>query len=124
MNSADLVRAPISSISRQACESGRAGLLARKGGRFSSGARRTDPATSHAAAARAVDFADTQAGRIHMALIAGGPMTAAEIGTATGLTVVQVDRRLPDLKRAGLAEVVTTGGVAAQRDGYRVWRVA
>jgi hypothetical protein len=40
----------------------------------------------------------------------------------TGLTVEQIDRRLPELARDGLAAVKTdAGGNAVVMNGYRVW---
>ncbi len=84
--------------------------------------RRTDPQTSHMAAASASKFAGSHVVRILAALQAYGMSTPPMIGTYTGLTVVQIDRRLPDLQRAGLAEVVQEGGIAKVRGGYRVWR--
>lgn len=83
-------------------------------------ARRHDPATSHAAAERASRFSESHAGRIHVALMAG-PQTAHELAERTGLTVVQIDRRLPELQRIGLAAVVVCDGRIVTRDGFRVW---
>jgi len=79
-------------------------------------ARRTDPETSHKAAARASKFATSHAGRILLALQLHGPRSAHGLGLITGLSVVQIDRRLPELKRIGEAE--PTGAVEA---GFRVW---
>ncbi len=85
-------------------------------------ARRSDPATSHGAAKRAGDFASTQAGRILLALQKHGPLNAHDVGEIVGLTVVQVDRRFPDLKALGLARVKTMDdGADLVRDGFRVW---
>ena len=39
----------------------------------------------------------------------------------TGLTVVQADRRLPELRRAGKVRVVQFGGADLIRGGARVW---
>lgn len=85
-------------------------------------ARRTDPETSVAAARAAVVFTGTHCERIHAALTALGPMTKDEIARRTGLTSVQVDRRLPDLEEAGKAE--PTGDVRNSDSGRpeRVWR--
>jgi len=79
-------------------------------------ARRRDPATSHEAAKRAERFAQSHAGRI-LAVFQefGSPWTAHELSKVTGLTVVQIDRRLPELpqiERAGFA-----------LDGYTAWRL-
>jgi hypothetical protein len=85
-------------------------------------ARRIDPATSHAAAADAVEFVGMHTQRILAVLQSRGPMTAHELSGALGLTVVQIDRRLPDLKAAGSADVVTSAdGSASVRGGFRVW---
>jgi hypothetical protein len=86
-------------------------------------ARRSDPATSHQAAARASRFSESHAGRIHVALMAG-PATAHELAERTGLTVVQIDRRLPELQRMGMAAVVVRDGATLTRDGFRVWQAS
>lgn len=80
-------------------------------------ARRRDPSTSHAAAKAAERFQASHAGRIREALLEQ-PMTANEIAFATGLTVVQVCRRLPEIEGV---RVMTIGGQALERDGFRVW---
>lgn len=80
-------------------------------------ARKTDPSTSHDAAKRAERFADSHKGRI-LAALQNGPMTAKEISVATGLSVEQTARRLPEAQAQGLCE--PTGG---ERDGFRVWRL-
>lgn len=77
-------------------------------------ARRRDPVTSHKAAERAKAFAPTHAQRIHAELLEG-PMTADEIACATGLTVVQVCRRLPEI--AGIRPM------PLERNGFRVWSI-
>lgn len=85
-------------------------------------ARSTDPETSHDAAANAEKFARTHAGRIAVALMAMGSGTADEIARITGLSVVQVDRRLPEMKSAGLARVLEgIDGKPLTRAGFRVW---
>ena len=75
-------------------------------------ARRSDPPTSHAAARRAPV-------RGHCAKVLealrGGPAGQTELGRRTGLLPHQVNKRLADLERAGLAvptgrEVVNEGG--------------
>ena len=83
-------------------------------------ARRTDPSTSHAAARSAQRFAESHAGRI-LAALADGKRTAAGIAAMTGLSVVQVDRRLPELERAGKARPVMNGASVYVVGGYRVW---
>ena len=78
-------------------------------------ARRTDPSTSHAAARKAERFADSHVGRILAAFNSGGLWTALKLATHTGLTVVQVDRRLhemPQIERVG-----------ASMSGFTVWQL-
>ena len=65
-------------------------------------ARRTDPPTSHAAAARAPVIGDRA--RILNALSCYGPAGQTLLAERTGLTVAQVSKRLPELRRAGLVE--------------------
>lgn len=67
-------------------------------------ARRTDPETSQKAAASVATSKDA-----HLALILStlrrsvAPLTGEEIAKVCGLTMVQVCRRLPDLKKSGQA---------------------
>lgn len=85
-------------------------------------ARSTDPVTSQEAAANAALFAGTHCERILAALEKLGSGTAQEIGKECGLTVVQCDRRLVELQRAGRALVLHGfDGKPLTRDGYRVW---
>jgi predicted Rossmann fold nucleotide-binding protein DprA/Smf involved in DNA uptake len=79
-------------------------------------ARRTDPPTSHAAAARAP--VSEHCRRILDALAAG---PAGQIGVAvrTGLTVAQVSKRLSELRRKGHIER-TGREVAAGECEYRI----
>lgn len=86
--------------------------------------RADDPHTSLLAAERSTAFAGPHKERIAAAL-ASGPMTAAEIGALTGLTVVQCDRRLPELQREGRTAVLQDAhGNDITRNNYRVWRLA
>lgn len=87
-------------------------------------ARRTDPATSHAAAKRAEHFADTHKGRILAALREHGPMGAHEMQQWTGLTVVQIDRRINELRDAGQIAACSVDGKQLERFGCSVWMVA
>jgi hypothetical protein len=82
-------------------------------------ARRTDPATSHAAARGAVRFSGSHKARI-MEALKEGPRTAAGIAAMTGLSVVQVDRRLPELQAQGKAAPIASVVVG----GYRVWKAS
>jgi hypothetical protein len=84
-------------------------------------ARNTDPATSHAAADRAVKFAGTHAERILAALKAVGTGTPVSISEKTGLTIVQIDRRLHELEKKGLIRVVRMFGHDLIIGGYRCW---
>lgn len=79
-------------------------------------ARSTDPITSHQAARRASCFAESHAGRILRAIKHMPKQTAAYYSQMTGLTVVQIDRRLPELERKGL--VRPTGAIY---NGFRAW---
>lgn len=73
--------------------------------------RASDPLSSVLAAERAIKFAGNHCDRILAALKAAGQATPHELEDITGLTVVQIDRRLPDLKKAGKAQVVQRGGM-------------
>ena len=66
-------------------------------------ARRDDPATSKAAAARSEEFKGDHAKRIVQAL-AAGPAGKTEIGSRSGLTEQQVARRMHELLRTGAVE--------------------
>lgn len=85
--------------------------------------RAHDPVSSVAAAERSLQFSPSQSGRILAALARLSSATADEIGLECGLSVVQVDRRLPELRRDGLAEVIQVGDVDLIREGFRVWRL-
>jgi predicted ArsR family transcriptional regulator len=85
-------------------------------------ARATDPETSKAAARRASRFSASQAGRILLALQQHGPSSAKDLSPILGLTMEQIDRRLPDLKDEGLARVVLlSDGAELVREKCRVW---
>lgn len=64
-------------------------------------ARKTDPATSHKAAAGAARFAGGHRARVLADIKANPGSTASEIGDRIGLTNVQVCRRLPELVSSG-----------------------
>ena len=85
--------------------------------------RAHDPVSSVLAAERSMEFSNTHKGRIQAALKKLGTATAHEIGEACGLSVVQTDRRLPELLRDGAAEVLQLAGEDVMRDGFRVWRL-
>lgn len=84
-------------------------------------ARASDPITSVIAGERAALFAGNHYGRILAALAEEKALTAGELEQITGLTVVQIDRRLPELQRQGLTRVVQFEGEDLLRNGYRVW---
>lgn len=85
--------------------------------------RAHDPITSIAAAESAAMFSGGHCDRI-LAALRGRALTAHELQSATGLTVVQIDRRLPELLRNGKARVVQVGGEDLVRGGARVWEAA
>ena len=85
--------------------------------------RAHDPVSSVLAAECSMEFSNTHKGRIQAALKRLGTATAHEIGEACGLSVVQTDRRLPELLRDGAAEVLQLAGEDVMRDGFRVWRL-
>jgi len=76
-------------------------------------ARESDPPTSHAAAKRAP--VSEHCRRILDAL-AAGPAGQSGLAERTGLTIAQVSKRLPDLRRAG---VVERDGEAVSASGGR-----
>jgi predicted ArsR family transcriptional regulator len=84
--------------------------------------RSTDPESSFEAAERCVAFAGNHRERILHCLRHFGPLSKDQISDLTGLTPVQIDRRLPELERAGKAE--TTGEYRQSRAGCRerVWK--
>lgn len=85
-------------------------------------ARKHDPATSKAAAFRSLAFSGSHAERVLSALKSHGPRTAHEIGLMIGLTVVQIDRRLPELEKQGRAKLARyDDGKVKERGGCRVW---
>lgn len=84
-------------------------------------ARATDPLTSHAAADRAANFAGSHAERILAALKAVGTGTPASISEKTGLTIVQIDRRLHEMEAKGLIRIVMMFGHPLVIGGYRCW---
>lgn len=84
-------------------------------------ARRTDPATSHAAADAAARFWATQAGKVLDCLRKHGPQGKTNIARRTGLTGVQVDRRLPDLEARGLALPTSQTELSDAGREERIW---
>lgn len=86
-------------------------------------ARKRDPATSHAAAASAGALRSRHQLEIVAALDQFGPLGKDGIARMTGLTGVQVCRRLAELARDG--KVSPTGFVVASDSGRheREWRL-
>jgi predicted Rossmann fold nucleotide-binding protein DprA/Smf involved in DNA uptake len=85
--------------------------------------RRTDPATSKAAAASVKTFA----GEHHAAILdalSHGPAGASGIAARCGLMPHQIGKRINELARAG--RIVETGRVVTSSSGRgeREWRVA
>ena len=82
-------------------------------------ARASDPITSVIAGERAAMFAGKHYGRI----LADDEktLTAGEMAQATGMSVEQVCRRLPELQARGQVQVVQFEGEDLLRNGYRVW---
>lgn len=81
-------------------------------------ARRTDPETSHEAAARAAQFQCRHIALIYCALKDHGPMNKDGIARRTGLDAVAVARRGKEMERAGLVAIGPD-----KLDGSRLWRV-
>ena len=84
--------------------------------------RKSDPITSHLAAARVSEFSSAHCKLICDALAECGPMTCDEIADHTGLLGHQVNKRVSDLQRKGEAE--PTGELRLSGSGRkaRVWR--
>lgn len=90
---------------------------------ISPAARRTDPETSHIAAARAAGFVETHAAKILAALADLQEHTAGEIGAVCGLTVVQVDRRMHELEKAGKVTRYKSRFCRATGATMQTWRI-
>lgn len=86
--------------------------------------RASDPFTSHEAAERVREFAAGHCAMILQSLIDHGPMICDEIARHTGLLSHQINKRVTDLERQGLAS--TTGETRSSDSGRqaRVWRAA
>jgi hypothetical protein len=85
-------------------------------------ARRTDPPTSHAAAARVPAFRSGHHAAILEAL-AAGPAGKTEIGSRCGLTEQQVARRMHTLLAAGVVERTGREVTSASGCGESEYRV-
>ena len=84
-------------------------------------ARRSDPETSHEAAARVREFGPGHCATILAVLREHGPQTIDEIAKRTHLTAVQVARRLPDLEKYGKAAPTGETRLSASGRQERVW---
>jgi len=84
-------------------------------------ARASDPITSVIAGERAGVFTGKHYARILAALNDEKTLTAGEMAQATGMSVEQVCRRLPELQARGQVQVVQFEGEDLLRNGYRVW---
>lgn len=84
-------------------------------------ARKSDPQTSHQAAARVHEFAGGHREQILACLKRHGSLTVDEIAKRTRLQSQAINKRLPELERAGLAR--PTGGTRLSASGRpeRVW---
>lgn len=87
-------------------------------------ARRTDPATSHAAAKSAKSLQHNHHGNILLVLYGCGPLGVDGIAVRCGLTGHQVGKRMIELERLGL--VAQTGKTVPSTSGrsQREWRIA
>lgn len=79
--------------------------------------RKSDPPPSHEAAAKVPSFRRGHNAAI-LAALEAGPAGQTEIARRSGMTVAQVSKRLPDLRRCGLIER-TGREVAAGESEYR-----
>lgn len=79
-------------------------------------ARSTDPITSHMAAAESHKFSGTHAEKILAAIRHQPGQTPEFYSSMTGLTVVQIDRRLKEMEGAGLIQ--PTGNIYKK---FRCW---
>lgn len=85
-------------------------------------ARRTDPRTSHIAAALTADFKGNHCDRILAVLRRHPDLTVDEIAKHSGLNSQQVNKRLPELENE--CKAFTTGDTRPSASGRpeRVWR--
>ncbi len=87
-------------------------------------ARRTDPRTSHEAARSMLAGSEAQRESVYWALLRGSrPMTAHEIATSSGLTQVQVCRRLPERESDGRAEPTNDTRPGPTGRASRCWQL-
>jgi predicted ArsR family transcriptional regulator len=88
-------------------------------------ARRTDPATSHDAAARVDEFGDAHRAKILRALKSLGEAGAEQIASLCGIESYAIRKRLPELARLGYVRVIE-GEIHKTSTGRseRVWVAA
>lgn len=79
-------------------------------------ARRTDPVTSHRAAAKAASITPSHRNIILAALREHGELTVYGIEGVTGIAAHRVGKRMVELQRLGLAEP------CGESDGCRIWK--
>jgi predicted ArsR family transcriptional regulator len=84
-------------------------------------ARRSDPETSHVAARRTREFAGGHIATILACLHEHGPQTVDQIAGRTRLNSQQVNKRLPDMEKAGLAAPTGFTRLSASGRPERVW---
>jgi predicted ArsR family transcriptional regulator len=87
-------------------------------------ARRTDPTTSHEAAARVPEFGQAHQALILQALKRFGKAGAEQIAAATRLDAYQVRKRLAELREEGLAHPTGDTRKTASGRSERVWESA
>ena len=87
-------------------------------------ARRTDAATSHAAAARACALAADHHSRILSALRDHGAAGKSAIADRIGLDGHQVGKRMAEMQRAGLIALTGKTVLSASGRSEREWEVA
>lgn len=85
-------------------------------------ARRTDPRTSHVAAAMARKPAKRTRVRVWGALVDYGPMTIHEIAKRSGVDHVECARRLADLEHEGMAAPTKRVRPSPAGRPCRVWQ--
>jgi hypothetical protein len=84
--------------------------------------RATDPLTSITAAENSVKFSGGHKAMILEALKDGAKSVRA-LERCTGLSIVQLDRRMSECKRLGLIELVMLGDTELICEGTRVYRL-
>lgn len=88
---------------------------------FTKRARRDDPVTSHEAAARVIEFGHAHQAKILGFLIERRQATIYELAEWSGLTHVQVARRLPELQALQVARPTAEKRRSPTGRGCRVW---